>query len=304
SIIRAHENIVPGRIYFAEGELLHASINRSPTAYEANPEEERLRYPHSTDKQMTQLRMMSAKGNEPLGVINWFAVHPTSMNNTNYLISSDNVGYASILFEESMNPGAIIGKGGFVAAFASSNLGDVSPNINGPRCIDTGEPCDMLSSTCNGETGKCISSGPGKDMYESTKIIAERMYGKAKELYSDPSAKEIIGPVKAIHQYVDMPSQKITYYNRRSRSLTEAKGCLPAMGYSFGAGTTDGPGAYVFRQSTTTDNPLWNMFRNAIHEPSEQQKECQGQKPILLPTGEVCSTYFSVVVHIIGQLPL
>lgn len=38
-----------------------------------------------------------------LGVINWFAVHPTSMNNTNRLISSDNVGYASILMEKALN---------------------------------------------------------------------------------------------------------------------------------------------------------------------------------------------------------
>ena len=40
----------------------------------------------------------------------WFAVHCTSMNNTNRLISSDNKGYASILFEQMMNPGALPGK--------------------------------------------------------------------------------------------------------------------------------------------------------------------------------------------------
>lgn len=31
------------------------------------------------------------------------------------------------------------GKGDFVAAFAATNLGDVSPNTAGPRCIDTGK---------------------------------------------------------------------------------------------------------------------------------------------------------------------
>jgi neutral ceramidase len=30
------------------------------------------------------------------------------------------------------------GKGRFVAAFAATNLGDVSPNTAGPKCIDTG----------------------------------------------------------------------------------------------------------------------------------------------------------------------
>lgn len=47
---------------------------------------------------------------KPLGIINWFAVHPTSMNNTNHLVSSDNVGYASILFEKMMNNNGTIGK--------------------------------------------------------------------------------------------------------------------------------------------------------------------------------------------------
>lgn len=58
---------------------------------------------------MTQLRFISEKG-IPLGVINWFAIHATSMNNSNTLVSSDNVGYASVKFEEMMNPGKIIGK--------------------------------------------------------------------------------------------------------------------------------------------------------------------------------------------------
>ena len=41
-------------------------------------------------------------------------------------------------------------QGDFVAAFAQSNEGDVSPNTKGPHCIDTGLPCDTTHSTCNG----------------------------------------------------------------------------------------------------------------------------------------------------------
>lgn len=59
---------------------------------------------------MVQLKFVDTQG-KPMGVINWFAVHPTSMNYTNKLISSDNVGYASILFEKKMNPKkTLIGK--------------------------------------------------------------------------------------------------------------------------------------------------------------------------------------------------
>lgn len=54
------------------------------------------------DKTLAQIRFLTPS-NEILGVINWFAVHPTSMNNTNKLVSSDNVGYASILMEKALN---------------------------------------------------------------------------------------------------------------------------------------------------------------------------------------------------------
>jgi len=67
------------------------------------------RYKHDVDKRMVQLKLMREDG-VAVGAISWFAVHPTSMNNTNTLVSSDNVGYAAILFEQRMNPGRLIGK--------------------------------------------------------------------------------------------------------------------------------------------------------------------------------------------------
>jgi len=80
-----------------------------------------------------------------IGVLNWFAVHGTSLNNTNTLMSGDNKGYASYALEEYINKEQNVGRGGenidspslngrrFVAAFASTNLGDVSPNTAGPK---------------------------------------------------------------------------------------------------------------------------------------------------------------------------
>ena len=44
SIRMAHENLKEGRLFVNSGELLDASINRSPTAYMLNPESERLKY--------------------------------------------------------------------------------------------------------------------------------------------------------------------------------------------------------------------------------------------------------------------
>lgn len=42
--------------------------------------------------------------------ISWFAVHPVSMNYTNRMVSSDNLGYASYAFEQDKNIGFLPGE--------------------------------------------------------------------------------------------------------------------------------------------------------------------------------------------------
>ena len=49
----------------------------------------------------------------------------------------------------------------FVSAFCQTNVGDVSPNVLGAFCIDTGLPCDFNHSTCNGKNELCYGRGPG-----------------------------------------------------------------------------------------------------------------------------------------------
>lgn len=78
-------------------------------------------------------------------------------------------------------------QGMFISAFASSNLGDVSPNTEGPRCTNTGKVCENVTSTCNGLAKYCVASGPGKDMFESTRIIAEQLFDKAKVILLESS---------------------------------------------------------------------------------------------------------------------
>lgn len=62
AVVAAHEGLRPGRARAAAGELLGANINRSPTAYERNPQEERARYRHDVDKGMTLLRLDGEDG--------------------------------------------------------------------------------------------------------------------------------------------------------------------------------------------------------------------------------------------------
>ena len=248
SIQRAHDNLNPAIISAVEKELENSNINRSPTSYQLNPEAEKELYNADTDKNMFLLQFSADDENgnqQPIGMINWFAVHATSMNNTNTLVSGDNKGYASYALEREMNGRFTApGQGPFVGAFASSNLGDVSPNTAGPKCIDTGEPCDGSTSTCNGRCEKCIAFGPGEngDMFESTQIIGDQQFQHAMDLMSmSQSSQEIIsGAVDYRHAYVKMKGLNVTTSTGHQTTL-----CSPAMGYAFAAGTTDGPVSFI-----------------------------------------------------------
>lgn len=292
SIKRATDNLVDGRIYFSKTTVLNANINRSPSSYLRNPAEERAQYDHDVDKTLSQLRFVD-KDNNLLGAFNWFAVHATSMNNTNKLVTSDNMGYASLLLEKEFNPNKMPGKGKFVGAFCSSNLGDVSPNIRGPKCSISGKECDILTSHCPVGEGDCFAMGPGRDgdMVESTQIIGQRLVEGALRMLNEQSrettARSVVGDVRFIHQFVDMPNYNGSSYNPLTRKLDKIRGCQPAMGYSFAAGTTDGPGAFSFEQGTTTDNPMWNFVRDFIVPPTQEDISCHAPKPILLATGRV-----------------
>lgn len=68
------------------------------------------RYEYNTDKTLRQLKITRTSDEQTIGAINWYAVHPVSMNNTNCLVTSDNVGYASILLEAAYNSGSLPGK--------------------------------------------------------------------------------------------------------------------------------------------------------------------------------------------------
>ncbi|CAG4949482.1 unnamed protein product [Colias eurytheme] len=293
SIIIAHNKLTPARMEYGEAELLGANINRSPTSYLRNPPEERAKYEYDVDKTLSQVRFITPD-NQILGVINWFAVHPTSMNNTNRLISSDNVGYASILMEKALNGNDTLpGKGRIICAFASTNLGDVSPNTRGPRCEFSGNVCDQESLLCKGSKERCFASGPGRDMFESTKIIATKMFQTAMKVLNQPGI-DLTGPVGVVHQFVDMPKEEVAPYDPVTQTFdtsVNVSGCVPAMGYSFAAGTTDGPGAFDFRQGTTSPNALWNAVRDFLAQPTPTDVACHAPKPILLATGRMKFPY-------------
>jgi len=246
SIIRADDNLAPGTIQIAQGDLLGASINRSRSAYEKDPDAD-LSPGRDTNKQMTLLKFVRTDGTE-VGMLNWFAVHGTSMHNDNRLISGDNKGYASYLFERLKK--SDYQTHAFVAAFAQSNEGDSSPNVCGGD--DGCEPTDILS----------------------TKLSGEKQFDHAVMLYQ--SARELIaGGVDYRHTYVKFDEIDI---DGKYTGEGPKKTCPAALGLSMIAGAADGPG--IGWQGLACDKYkfLWLFCKSSVCD-------CQGKKPVIVTTG-------------------
>lgn len=84
------------------------------------------------------------------------------------------------------------------------------------------------------------------DEFESTRIIGERQFKKAVDLFNKAS-EQLKGKVDYRHVYLDFSKLEVTLNNQNGVSEV-VKTCPAAMGFAFAAGTTDGPGAFDFKQ--------------------------------------------------------
>ena len=123
-------------------------------AYNQNPEVDPVpndaRH-EAVDRSMSLLRFESQDGTS-LGMFSFFAVHCTSYHSDNGLIDSDNKGVAARKFEKYAQ--RTWGLDNFVAGFAQTTAGDVSPNYiwDKKRGIMAGEfESDENSAIYNGE---------------------------------------------------------------------------------------------------------------------------------------------------------
>lgn len=254
SIDRAHADLKPGRLFIGRGELTNASRNRSLDAYMRNPETERAAYGTSIDPEMTVLKFM--QGDKAVGAVSWFPVHNTSMMASNKLTSPDNKGYAAYRWEHDQagvrgNPAD-----GFVAAFAQTNAGDLTPNLN----LRPG-------------------SGPTESDVENTRILGDRQFAKAYEIFNGAS-EEVRGPVGARLKFVDLQTVSVApEFGGGQRRNT----CTAALGSAFAAGSTeDGPGPFDIREG---NNPFLAALGTIVFGYSQQLADCQSPKQILIPTG-------------------
>jgi neutral ceramidase len=120
-------------------------------------------FPESIDPQTTLLRI--ERDGRTVGAVNRLATHGTSMSNHNCLISGDNKGYAGYHWERVAGGVSYLERTAedFVGAFAQTNAGDMSPNLN-----------------------NAPGSGPTEDEFENTRIIGTRQYEAAAALAAEP----------------------------------------------------------------------------------------------------------------------
>ncbi|KAJ6259669.1 hypothetical protein Dda_5307 [Drechslerella dactyloides] len=298
SIKRAHESLAEGYLTSGATEIQGAAINRSPTAYEANPAEERAKYDADVDRTLTMLRFTRASDRQHIGVLTWYSVHGTSMLGNNTLVAADNKGVAAYLFETSIKGSSK--SSGFVAGFSQASVGDTTPNVEGAWCEDAdhiGQQCTRDKSTCGGKSQPCHGRGPAfrvKDNGASSCYeIGRRQAQGALDLYHslDSGAGTPItgGSVKSFHTFVNLAGYEFQLPNGNIVHT-----CHAALGYSFAAGTSDGPGAFDFTQSDSGEpdaNPIWKVVSGILKPAGPEQKACQWPKPILLDVGEMNFPY-------------
>ncbi len=181
ALVAAHDNLAPGTLSLGHGELHDASANRSRAAFELNPAEDKSEFPNAIDPMVTVLRLR--QGAKDIGAITWFATHGTSLTDANTLISADNKGYASYRWEhDEMGVRHRGGGSGFVAAFAQTNAGDMTPNLG----LTPWHP-----------------SGPTEDNRLNCALIGERQYQAGRAAF-DAARPMGGGGVDAALRYLNM----------------------------------------------------------------------------------------------------
>lgn len=264
---RAHADLAPTAVRVARDELHDASVNRSRSSFERNPEEDRAFFPGAIDPQTTLMRFDRA--GSTVGAINFFATHGTSMTNRNTLVSGDNKGYAAYHWERLVAGVDYLADGspGLIAAFAQTNAGDMSPNLN-----------------------LAPGSGPTGDEWANTRIIGERQYEAAAALALAGTDAEAgaTGSGRVVDGGID---SRITWFDLANTSVdAEFTGDgdphrtgRPAAGASAFAGTSEGPAFKGFRQGQG-HNPVWEALTNRVLYPlSPAVRDAQSPKAVALP---------------------
>lgn len=259
AIERAHADYVPSNVHLTKGIAQDCGVNRSHEAFELNPEEEKALFPGGVNPESTTLHI--TRGGTEVGFINWYGIHPTTFGAEHTIIDGDNKGYAAWKTEvdNGVNHREPAGAP-FVAAFAMSAPGDISPNM-----------------------GLVPKSGPaGEDEAESARILGKRQMDATNgEDVALPG-----GGVETLHKWVDLSNVQID--GQFTPDGQEHRTGPAILGAAFAASSQeDGGGepALGFNEGQRGGTP-WVQQMNKVLVP-DSAREIQGEKEMLLPVGYI-----------------
>ncbi len=249
AIDRAHHDVAPATLMLNHGVLIDASVNRARAAFDRDPGEERAFFPEGVDSTTTLLRF--ERDGRLVGAINWFAVHNTSMTNRNCLISADNKGWAAYEWEhcgaDPQGPDAEL-----VTAFAQTNAGDLSPNL------------DLRPG-----------AGPTDDERQNTRAIGDRQLDAARALAAREGEPLACG-IDVRHRYLRLADAS-SAGGRTGRAI---------LGASFAAGKlTDGPGSPLFDEGKR--NPVPERVSRWLYRAVPGLERAHAPKDLFLPIGRL-----------------
>lgn len=259
AIERADADMAPSHIALTRGTVADAGINRSKGAFDRNPDADKAVFPDGVDRDSVTLHVI--RDGAAIGLINWYGIHPTTFGPEHKIISGDNKGYAAWLAEhkagvDHTDPGSAP----YVAAFAMSTPGDVSPNH-----------------------GLVPNSGPVEgNEYESARVLGRRQLdGVVGRPVSLPG-----GGIDARHTWVNMREVKV---DGRWTPDGQPGSTGPAiLGAAFAASSQeDGGGEPLlgFNEGSRGGTP-WVRQVNQVAVPASAAA-IHGAKENLLPVGYI-----------------
>lgn len=315
AIRRAHTNhnaASNGPIRFAQSELLNTTTNRSVPAYINNPEAERQQFLDTegnevrTNRMMSLLKLQRDDGKE-VGMMNWFAIHVTSIYQSNTLLSSDNKGYAAQKFEQDHDTEyfSATDPEPFVAAFMQADEGDASPGLFIPE-LSEAELRDLESAGFRSRAG-------GRTEPENALISGFKQYRHASDLYQS-ATQQLVGEVSARLIMIDWSTVQISDPGEYPEILQPQapdvyESCASALGVSFAGGAEDGRGPTEEGQTCSNTDDIgataaliegsFNAGSNGAVPPGAivpagcdnpvydaQNYDCHAEKPIIFPLNQ------------------
>ena len=295
----------PGSIEVNRGQLRGVGANRSAQAFVLNKPEDQAVFPERIDTGLTQLRFV--RNGAAVGALMFYGLHPTNMIDEAFsFISTDNYGHAARRLEDDVDQGRPAGSRRFVAAFAQTGTGDVTPNINFKNCNDVDPPFWVSWKThvlARHDWG-CNRGSSTLGPFESMRDTGDKLFAAAKSLLvadavaGKPVDAGVPSNQRLNYQYKAVDFAKIAVSGKYTGGHGDQATCDPAWGSAFAAGSSEDMGSILAQEGADNRTSLAQIVSILINLPlvpaivkplldasyqpiTSDVRECQGRKDVL-----------------------